>query len=93
MITGIGPAGSGRVDIARGDGVKRGEPAAPVEATKSDAPAAPASPVAQLVAQGAPVDLDKVAAIRAAIAEGRYQIDPGAIADKMIALDLPGKSA
>ena len=38
--------------------------------------------------RAAPVDLTKVAAIRARIANGFYPIDPRAIADKMIALDI-----
>jgi len=58
--------------------------------TAGEAPAAP-NPVADLVAEGAPVDAAKVAEIRSAIAEGRYTIDPKAIADKMIALDLPAR--
>lgn len=40
--------------------------------------------------KAAPVDLNRIAAIRARIANGFYPIDPGAIADKMIALDLVG---
>ena len=47
------------------------------------------NPVADLAASGPPVDTDKVAAIRQAIANGSYSVDPKAIADKMIALDLP----
>jgi negative regulator of flagellin synthesis FlgM len=38
-----------------------------------------------------PIKGEKVAAIRAAIAEGRYPIDAKAIAEKMIELDLPAK--
>jgi negative regulator of flagellin synthesis FlgM len=41
-----------------------------------------------MAAAGAPVDADKVAAIRAAIAEGRYPVDPEKIARSMIELDL-----
>ncbi|MGC4250750.1 MAG: flagellar biosynthesis anti-sigma factor FlgM [Sphingobium sp.] len=53
------------------------------------ASAASASPAARMAADGAPVDLDRVAAIKAAIASGNYPVDPAAIADKMLALDLP----
>jgi negative regulator of flagellin synthesis FlgM len=42
-----------------------------------------------MAAEGAPVDMDRVAAIKAAIASGNYPVDPAAIADKMLALDLP----
>ena len=45
--------------------------------------------VMMLVKAGAPVDAAKVAAVRAAIAEGRYPVDPRAIAEAMVALDLP----
>lgn len=47
---------------------------------------AAASIAAQLSAAGeAPVDATRVAAIRAAVRRGDYSIDPGAIADAMIA--------
>jgi negative regulator of flagellin synthesis FlgM len=42
------------------------------------------STVAALVAEGAPVDVTKVTAIRAAIADGSYAVDPEAIAARMI---------
>lgn len=48
-----------------------------------------ASPAARMAAEGAPVDMDRVAAIKAAIASGNYPVDPAAIADRMLALDLP----
>lgn len=48
-----------------------------------------ATPAARMAAQGAPVDLDRVAAIKAAIAAGNYPVDADAIADRMMALDLP----
>ncbi len=51
--------------------------------------AASASPAARMAAEGAPVDMDRVAAIKAAIASGNYPVDPAVIADKMLALDLP----
>jgi negative regulator of flagellin synthesis FlgM len=47
--------------------------------------------VDSLVSQGAPIDMDKVARIKAAIAEGRYPVNPQVIAQKMIELDLPTK--
>lgn len=48
-----------------------------------------ASPAARMAAQGAPVDMDRIAAIKAAIASGNYPVNPSAIADRMLALDLP----
>ncbi len=47
------------------------------------------SAVAELASAGAPVDAGKIAAIRAAIAEGRYPVDPEKIAARMIEIDLP----
>ncbi|MGZ8281511.1 MAG: flagellar biosynthesis anti-sigma factor FlgM [Allosphingosinicella sp.] len=48
--------------------------------------------VTEIVSAGAPVDSEKVAAIRAAIQAGRYPVDPAKIAEKMIEFDLPGKA-
>lgn len=93
MINPLGTAGAIRgVDQLRAGGVKRGEPAAKVAATGTDATSAPATPAAQLAAEGAPIDSDKVAAVKAQIEAGTYRIDPQAIANRMIALDLPGGS-
>jgi negative regulator of flagellin synthesis FlgM len=51
----------------------------------------PGSAAAGLASGGPPVDSGKVAAIRAAMAEGRYPVDPDRIAEAMIELDLPRK--
>jgi negative regulator of flagellin synthesis FlgM len=87
MIDGIGNT-SGRLALVRGGAAERsagigkaGEGGARLQA--------PASPVAAMAAEGAPVDSAKVAAIRAAIAEGRYPVDPARIAAAMIDADLP----
>ncbi len=40
-------------------------------------------------AQGAPVDVARVARIKQAIASGNYPVDPDKIAEKMLDLDLP----
>jgi negative regulator of flagellin synthesis FlgM len=55
----------------------------------ASASATSASPAARMAAEGAPVDMDRVAAIKAAIASGNYPVDPAAIAAKMLDLDLP----
>lgn len=90
MINGIGPTGAGRIEAPRPDAAQRGAPAAKVAPVKGDAAESAAlNPAADLASSGPPIDAGKVAAIRAAIAEGRYPIDPQAIADKMIELDLP----
>jgi len=93
MINGIGSTGKGRIDGTRTDPALRGAAAAAVSplATETAKIEKPSNPAADLAALGAPVDAQKVADIRAAIAEGRYPVDPKAIAEKMLALDLPLK--
>jgi negative regulator of flagellin synthesis FlgM len=91
MIKGIGGAGLGRIDAPRADAVQRGASTQKAASATAEAPAAFANPAAEMAAAGPPIDAEKIAAIRAAIAEGRYPIDPQAIAEKMIALDLPAK--
>ena len=46
------------------------------------------SSAAELTANVPPVDTDRVTTLRAAIAEGRYDVDPHTIADRMIDSDL-----
>lgn len=88
MINGVGDKALGRVELAK-LGLDRATPASrPGEGLVRDKVASPTSPAAEMAAKGAPVDSDKVAAIRAAIAEGRYPVDPEKIAERMIALDL-----
>ncbi|PWG02023.1 flagellar biosynthesis anti-sigma factor FlgM [Sphingosinicella humi] len=93
MIDGIGKTGAtGRIDVARAT-LERSQAAAKAgDALSRDAVSAPATPAAEMAASGAPVDSEKVAAIRAAIAEGRYPVDPDKIAEKMLELDLPPRS-
>ena len=43
-------------------------------------------------AAGPPFDAERVREISAAIAEGRYRIDPERVAAAMLALDLPAKA-
>lgn len=64
------------------------QPTAPVEPTVAETVGNIATPAALLAAEGAPVDTARVEAIRAAIANGTYRIDPKGIANRMIALDL-----
>jgi negative regulator of flagellin synthesis FlgM len=89
MITAVGPTGIARAIELRGDSVGKSEPVAKVEQAGARASGAITTPAAELAAQGAPIDNAKVAAVRAAIANGTYKIDAKAIADRMIALDLP----
>jgi negative regulator of flagellin synthesis FlgM len=89
MISAIGSTGMARAVQLQGDTVVRSEPVSKTAAGGTEAAKAQATPAAEMAAQGAPIDMDKVAAIRAKIADGSYKIDPQAIADRMIALDLP----
>ncbi len=91
MIDGVGKGGSGRIELGRGT-----EKSTPAAAVGNAAPRGQGSPVEsavfELVGAGAPVDSARVSAIRAAIAEGRYPVDADRIAERMIALDLPGRA-
>ena len=44
--------------------------------------------MAQTMAASPPIDLDRVATIKRAIADGRFPITPATIADRLIALKL-----
>jgi len=89
MIKSVGQSLSAAVEASRiRDGGKvRASSVGTAGAPASSA--ASASPAARMAAQGAPVDMDRVAAIKAAIASGNYPVDPAAIADRMLGLDLP----
>jgi negative regulator of flagellin synthesis FlgM len=87
MIDGVGKAGAGRLSLVRG-GVERNAAVGKVSDAVSNR-SGPASAVAELAAAGAPVDTAKVEAIRTAIAEGRYPVDPDKLAASMLAIDLP----
>jgi len=88
MINGIKPQVTPAPRELRPSGVTVGEPMAKTRAVERDAPAAP-NPAGDLAAAGPPIDTGRVAAIRAAIADGSYTVDPDAIAARMIDLDLP----
>ncbi len=47
---------------------------------------------AEVAGDAAPVDTARVATLKAAIADGRYAVDPPAIAERMIASDLGASS-
>jgi negative regulator of flagellin synthesis FlgM len=90
MIDGVGKSGPGPVDLGR---TEKGAAPAPVANAGIRSGEGPVqSAVFGIVSGGAPVDHIKVASIRAAIAEGRYPIDPKRIAERMIALDLPQRA-
>lgn len=90
MIDGVGKSGAGRIELAQGAG--KSAPAAAVGNAAASGKSPVESAVFELVAGGPPVDGAKVAAIRNAIAEGRYPVDADRIAERMIALDLPARA-
>lgn len=93
MIDGIGRSEKGRVSLDRAS-VERSAPAAKTSAPAQKLPAAIGSLAYEMLAAvGPPVDVAKVAAIREAIAQGRYPVDPQKIAASMVKLDLPKKAA
>ncbi len=90
MINGIGKSGAERIELHRAGAGQGPAAAAPSGIASPDERASGVgNVVADLVGMGAPVDGDKVSAIRQAIAEGRYAVNPEAIAERMIAADLP----
>lgn len=89
MVDGIAGGGRGRIDAARMTAAQRIATLAKTNAARAVASSATeATAATRLTQDGAPVDASKVAAIRAAIAAGNYPVDPEAIAQKMIELDL-----
>ncbi len=89
MINGIGKSGAERLELHRAGAGQGPAAAAPSSiAPSGERSAGVGGVVASLVGMGPPVDSDKVSAIRQAIAEGRYTVDPEAIAERMIAADL-----
>jgi len=93
MIDGIGKLGQGRLGGVRGSVEGSAPAAAANDVVARGRSGAIESSVFGLVSSGPPVDSAKVAAIRAAIAEGRYPVDPEKIAERMLELDLPPREA
>ncbi|MGN6124652.1 MAG: flagellar biosynthesis anti-sigma factor FlgM [Sphingomonas oligoaromativorans] len=92
MINGIGlsTGGSlagigGKTATQRGEGAQR---VTPTQTSSIEDRAAVSTTSAQMVAEGAPVDLDRVASLRAAIKSGQYRPDARAIAGSMIQSDM-----
>lgn len=90
MVKSVGQMVGSPVDLAK---LREGGKARAASAVSIDAPvrggeARASTPAARMAAEGAPVDMDRVAAIREAIASGKYPVDADRIAERMIALDL-----
>lgn len=93
MIKGVVPGAASRIEPLRTKSAEQGSAAAQAAGVSSQSGPRDAEPTlaSRLVGDGPPVDLDKVAALRAKIADGNYAIDPRAIAEKMIEQDLDSK--
>lgn len=91
MIKSVGQMIGSPVELGKSRESGKAKAASSVESTAAGAADAPSTPAARMAAQGAPVDLDRVAAIKSAIAAGNYPVDAKLIAEKMIALDMPGE--
>ncbi len=85
-VTGTGStiASIGTASTQRGEGAQKlARPGAAAEDRASIS-----NTVAQMAAEGAPIETDRVAALRSAIKAGTYKADPQAIATAMINSDI-----
>jgi negative regulator of flagellin synthesis FlgM len=89
MINSIGPSSTSLSGIGT-NATQRGEGAQKVDRPTSSIEdrAAVSTTVSQLAAGGAPIDGDRVAALKAGIKAGSYRADPQAISRAMISTDL-----
>lgn len=90
MVDSVGLGNAGPLDRAGGPRVGSLR-ASDVRRAPGTAQATP-SAVAMLASRGVPLDMELVGAVRAAIADGRYAVDPDAIAARMMEIDLPHRS-
>jgi negative regulator of flagellin synthesis FlgM len=93
MIKSVGQAMSAAVEASKLRETGKPKPETAVSREVSGvASEVAASPAARMAAQGAPIDTDRVARIKAAIAAGNYPVDAEKIADSMFDLDLPPRA-
>ena len=79
----------GQRAIARTDGQTRAAATPPAEGSpKTGVALLSGGTTAAAMSASPPVDTDRVATIRKAIAEGRFPLSPATIADRLIALKL-----
>lgn len=88
MIKSVGQSISAAIEATRLRESGKTRASVTTGSTGSAASASSSSPAARMAAEGAPVDMDRIAAIKAAIASGNYPVNPSAIAERMVALDL-----
>jgi negative regulator of flagellin synthesis FlgM len=86
MVDPIGPKGSTPADLRVAPVSPVVAPPKLVSATTDDHQASPVAQLASQLAAQPPVDADRVARIKRAIADGTFPILPATIADSMIAL-------
>lgn len=89
MINSVGPGLASAIDSSKLRESGKSKSAGGVAGVTTQTAGVSSSPAARMAAQGAPLDMDKIGAIKAAIASGNYPVDAEAIAQKMIDLDLP----
>lgn len=89
MINSVGPGLAAAIDSSKLRESGKSKGVSGVAGVTTQAAGLSSSPAARMAAQGAPLDMDKIGAIKAAIASGNYPVDAEAIAQKMIDLDLP----
>lgn len=89
MIKSVGQSIGSPVDLAKLRESGKAKAASSVtDGTASTGETAVSTSIASMAAQGAPVDMERVSAIKQAIASGNYPVDANAIAERMIELDL-----
>ena len=89
MIKSVGQSIGSPVDLAKlREGGKAKAASATTDGTESLSASGASTAVSSMAAQGAPVDMERVSAIKDAIKSGNYPVDADAIAERMIALDL-----
>lgn len=89
MIKSVGQSISAAIEATRLREGGKTRASSATGSTTASSSASSASPASRMAAEGAPVDMDRIAAIKAAIASGNYPVNPSAIAERMVALDLP----
>lgn len=89
MIKSVGQSISAAIEAPRLRESGKTRASASIGSPAASASASSSSPAARMAAEGAPVDMDRIATIKAAIASGNYPVNASVIADRMIALDLP----
>lgn len=89
MINSVGPGLAAAIETSKLREGAKGKGVSGVAGVATQAAGVSSSPAARMAAQGAPLDMDKVIAIKAAISSGNYPVDADVIAQKMLDLDLP----